>query len=117
MDSTQSEALDAAGASSEAARRDGAVWVKTTAQGLPIDVRIDPSWMRRGPVALAAEIVDLCELSRIRAGVQQRQALLDSGLARDVVAMMGLPTPSELAAAEARLDDEDDEVGSWMGRS
>lgn len=117
MDSRQREALEAAGATSEAARRDSAVWVRTTAQGLPVDVRIDPSWMRRGPAALAAEIVDLCALARVRAGVQQRQSLLDSGLPRDVVAMMGLPTPADLAAAEARLDDGDDEVGSWLEKS
>lgn len=116
MDKSRRDALEAAGAVSEASRRDGSVWVKTTSQGLPLDVRIDPSWARRNGDALAHEIVALCHLAQIRSGVKQRQSLLDAGVPRDVVMQMGLPTPADLADAEATMDDDGDEVGSWLER-
>lgn len=117
MDSTRRNTLEAAGAISEASRRDGSVWVKTTSQGLPLEVNIDALWAQRGGPALAAEIVALCKLAHIRAGVQQRQSLVDAGVPRDALAQMGLPTAKDLAAAEAAIDENDDEVGSWLERA
>lgn len=96
--------------------RDGSLRITTDASGRPTEMNIDSTWRGRNGTALAGEILQLCELARLREGVARRTELLADGTPKDVVLSLGLPTPAELALLEARFD-YDGEVGSWLGKA
>lgn len=101
---------------SQARSRSGALAVQTTAQGLPVAIRIDSTELEKHPDLLAADILRLCRQAAMSAGIRLRENLLASGIDRDLLATMKLPHPDDLAAEEERADAEDDATTSWLRR-
>ncbi|MEO9329829.1 hypothetical protein [Gordonia aurantiaca] len=101
---------------SHARSRTGALAVRTTAQGLPVAVRIDPAELRKHPDVLAADILRLCRQAAMSAGIRLRENLIAAGVDRDVISTLRLPRPDDLAAEEERADSEADEMTSWLRR-
>ncbi|GAB09951.1 hypothetical protein GOARA_050_00130 [Gordonia araii NBRC 100433] len=85
--------------------RSGAVTVTTTAQGLPVAIRLADSAMRLGADALASQVLALCEQGRIAASVRLRELLAADGVDDEVLATMSLATTDDLARVQA-VDDE-----------
>lgn len=102
--------------SAHARSRSGALAVTTTYQGLPLSVRIEPSTLDKDPAVLAGEILRLCKQSAMSAGIRLREDLLASGMARDLIEQMHLPTPDDLARAEYQDDADADAPASWLRR-
>ncbi|MFW0792221.1 hypothetical protein AAFP30_00265 [Gordonia sp. CPCC 205515] len=107
-------AYDPAATTSTARSTTGALAVTTTPQGLPLSVRISDRALDREPAALAEEIFRLCRQSAMVAGIRLREHLIGSGVDRDVVAAMQLPTIDDLARAEHRDDHELADRTSWL---
>ncbi|WP_238422605.1 hypothetical protein [Gordonia sp. 'Campus'] len=101
---------------STARSRSGGLAVRTTAHGLPVAVRIDPSELQKDPSMLAGDILRLCRQSAMSAGIRLRESLLASGVDRDLVGEMNLPDSDDLARAEWRDDEEADAPTSWLQR-
>ncbi|MCX2754539.1 MULTISPECIES: hypothetical protein [unclassified Gordonia (in: high G+C Gram-positive bacteria)] len=96
--------------------RSGGLGVRTTAQGLPVAVRIEASELDKDPVLLAGDILRLCQQAAMSAGIRLRENLLAAGIDRDLVQEMQLPRPDDLARAEWRDDEEADAPASWLQR-
>ncbi|MEP9393691.1 hypothetical protein ABLE92_09540 [Gordonia sp. VNQ95] len=99
---------------SSARSRDGGVSVVTTAEGLPLTVRIADARLSSPPQALADEILRLCRQSSMAAGIALRLQLAQSGTPADVLDSLGLPTPDDLAGQELRDDDDHGAPASWL---
>lgn len=95
---------------------DGKIAIKTTDQGLPLAVRIDPAELAgRNPEELAQKILRLCKRAADRSALAMRAELESKGVRREVIARIGLPTPEEVARRE--LQDELErgvEPASWV---
>ncbi|MGH8883427.1 MAG: hypothetical protein ACRD0P_39810 [Stackebrandtia sp.] len=81
---------------STATTRSGSISVKTTEQGLPLRITIDPAELRRAPAELAAELLRLCSRAADRAGLARRRELAEAGLSSDLLALTGLPTAEQV---------------------
>ncbi|MGS2808679.1 hypothetical protein [Nocardia sp. MW-W600-9] len=93
----------------------GTIEVRTTEQGLPIGITVDPAELQRDPSALAAEVLRLCQKSAKRAGLARRNQLAAAGFDERLLAATGLPTEAEVAAAEiVEEQDYDTEPQSWL---
>ncbi|MDL9936710.1 hypothetical protein QSJ18_08160 [Gordonia sp. ABSL1-1] len=96
--------------------RSGGVSVTTTAQGLPLAVRIETSELRKDPAVLATEVLRLCRRAAMSAGVALRADLLAAGVDRDLVDTMALPRADDLARTEYADDAAADAPASWLRR-
>ncbi|NLU81839.1 hypothetical protein [Rhodococcus sp. HNM0569] len=94
--------------------RSGTVAVRTTEQGLPVELRLDPRELRYGGRRLADEILELCKRSAMEAGARRREALERDGMRTDILDQMGLPTRAQVAEAQRAQDEEEPEPTSWM---
>lgn len=94
--------------------RSGAITVTTTAQGLPVAVRLTDSAMGLGADTLAARILALCGEGRIAAGVALREAVAAQGVGDEVLDMMGLATVEDLARAQSADDARACAPHSWL---
>ncbi|WP_327101011.1 hypothetical protein OIE68_20820 [Nocardia vinacea] len=98
-----------------AAARSGAISVRTTEQGLPLGISIEPAELKRDPQALAAEVLRLCRQAANRAGMARRAELAAAGVPAEMLALTGLPTAEEVARQEiAEEQDYETEPGSWL---
>ncbi len=98
-----------------AANRTGSISVRTTEQGLPLGISVDPAELRRDPQALAAEVLRLCKQAANRAALARRAELEEAGVAPEALRRMGLPTPAEVAQSELQEEDEyETEPDSWL---
>ncbi|WP_307629897.1 hypothetical protein [Nocardia vaccinii] len=98
-----------------AANRTGSISVRTTEQGLPLGISIDPAELRRDPQALAAEVLRLCKQAANRAALARRAELEAAGVAPEALRRMGLPTTAEVAQSELQEEDEyETEPESWL---
>lgn len=104
----------AATATSSARSRSGAIAVTTTAQGLPLAVRIDESQLAKAPQVLADDVLRLCKQSAMAAGVRLRAQLAASGMSPEVLESLDLPQPDDLARVEQADDATDDAPTSWL---
>ncbi len=98
-----------------AASRTGSITVRTTDQGLPLGISVDPAELRRDPRALAAEVLRLCKQAANRAALARRAEFEEIGVDQNALRLMGLPTPEQVARSEIREEGEDEyEPGSWL---
>ncbi|WP_225729883.1 MULTISPECIES: hypothetical protein [unclassified Nocardia] len=98
-----------------AASRTGAISVRTTEQGLPLGVSIEPTELKGDPQQLASEILRLCKQAANRAGIARRTELAAAGVPASSLALMGLPTPEEVARQEIAQEAEyETEPQSWL---
>ncbi|MDO3338748.1 hypothetical protein [Mycobacteroides abscessus] len=95
--------------------RTGSIAVVTTERGLPTAIKIDQRELSRSPQALATEILDLCKLSAIRQQVARRKELQDHKYAAAVCRALDLASEADLAAAEEKLHNDDDDLpDTWL---
>ncbi|MER7453407.1 hypothetical protein ABTW96_24310 [Nocardia beijingensis] len=95
--------------------RTGTISVRTTEQGTPLSVTVDPAELRRDPEVLAGEILRLCRQAANRAALMRRAELEQAGMAPEMIALFGLPTPEDVARQEiADEEDYDTEPDSWL---
>ncbi|MFG1794392.1 hypothetical protein [Nocardia sp. NPDC049149] len=98
-----------------AASRTGAISVRATEQGLPLGISIDAAELKRDPAALAAEILRLYKQAASRAGLARRTELEAAGMSVDALALLGLPTPEQVAREEIIEEEEyETEPRSWL---
>lgn len=110
----EADSKDPITAMSSARSRSGNVSVVTTAQGLPMSVRIENAALAKEPSTLANEVLRLCQQSAMAAGIRIREHLLETGVSREIVDEMKLPKPDDLARAEQRDDHADDAPATWL---
>ncbi|GEE04010.1 hypothetical protein nbrc107696_44560 [Gordonia spumicola] len=67
-------------------------------------MRLEPAQCRREPAALAADVLALCRLAGLTAGVRRRAALADDGVPEETLSLLGLPSRADLVASEEALD-------------
>ncbi|KOS56751.1 hypothetical protein [Rhodococcus rhodochrous] len=82
-----------------ARNRAGTVSVRTTEQGLPVDLHIDQSELRYGTAQLAEQIVSLCRRATLEAAARHREELADRGIPEGLLNRLGLPTHDDLQRA------------------
>ncbi|MEV4124620.1 hypothetical protein [Nocardia sp. NPDC049707] len=100
---------------STAMSRSGSISVRTTEQGLPLAVSVEPEELRRDPAELAQRIVRLCKQAANRAGLARREQLVAAGLSSEMLALTGLPKPEDVARQELADEEEyDEEPQSWL---
>ncbi|WP_280386495.1 hypothetical protein [Nocardia wallacei] len=93
----------------------GTISVRTTEQGLPLGIRVDPDELRRDPDSLAGEVLRLCRQAANRAGLQRRKQLQEAGFSSDMLALTGLPTEADVARQEIIEEQEyDTQPQSWL---
>ncbi|MET8878570.1 hypothetical protein ACWEO2_42830 [Nocardia sp. NPDC004278] len=97
-----------------ASSRTGAITVRTTDQGLPLGVSLEAAELRRDPYALAADIMRLCRQASNRAALARRAEFEQAGVAEEMINLMGLPTPEEVARQEALEEQDESEPQSWL---
>ncbi|MCM6776089.1 hypothetical protein NDR87_19660 [Nocardia sp. CDC159] len=98
-----------------ATSRSGTITVRTTDQGLPLGISVEPAELRRNPRELAAEIVRLCRQAANRAALARRTEFEAAGVDPEALRMMGLPTREEVARQEQLEEDEyETEPQSWL---
>ncbi|WP_308166990.1 hypothetical protein [Nocardia albiluteola] len=98
-----------------ASSRTGSITVRTTEQGLPLGISVDPAELKRDPRALASEVVRLCKQAANRAALARRTEFEEAGVAPEMLRLMRLPTTEEVAQAELREEDEyETEPESWL---
>ncbi|MFF0491336.1 hypothetical protein ACWDSJ_05980 [Nocardia sp. NPDC003482] len=98
-----------------ASSRSGSITVRTTEQGLPLGVSVEPGELRRNPRELAADIVRLCRQAANRAALARRREFEQAGVDPAMLRLMGLPTPEEVALAEqAEQEEYETEPESWL---
>ncbi|MFD6858468.1 hypothetical protein ACFWCF_14165 [Rhodococcus sp. NPDC060090] len=93
----------------------GTIRIRTTDEGLPIDLRIDPRELRFGAAQLADAIVALNRRAALEAAILRREQLSAQGVHSDVLDRMGMPTRDDLPD----LDHDDAGHGThpiWMHR-
>ncbi|WP_282776041.1 MULTISPECIES: hypothetical protein [unclassified Nocardia] len=99
-----------------AATFSGSIKVRTTEQGLPVAIRVNPSELHRDPSQLAAEVLRLCQRSAARAGVERRKQLEEAGVSAETLQRSGLPTEADVARLELVEEQEyETEPQSWLG--
>ncbi|MFZ2172426.1 MAG: hypothetical protein WAW17_00030 [Rhodococcus sp. (in: high G+C Gram-positive bacteria)] len=103
-----------AGATAAVSNRSGTISVRTTEQGLPLELRIDQREVRYGGQRLADEILKLCTRSAMEAGARRRDELARDGMPADVLDRLGLPTRADVAAAQLADDEQEPAPTSWM---
>ncbi|MEV0945960.1 hypothetical protein [Rhodococcus sp. NPDC049939] len=103
-----------AGATAAVSNRSGTISVRTTENGLPLELRIDPRELRYGGQRLADEVLKLCRRSAAEAGARRRDELAEGGMPAHVLDELGLPTRADVAAAQAIDDQEEPTPTSWM---
>ncbi len=84
--------------------RGGGISVTCTSTGLPVAMRLEPAQCRREPTELAADILSLCRLAGLTAGVRRRTMLAGQGVPDETLSLLGLPSRAELVASEELLD-------------
>lgn len=95
--------------------RSGAISLRTTEQGLPLEVQIERPELRRDPMELANELLRLCKQARNRAGLAQRAELERAGMPSEMLALTGLPKPEDVAREELVAESEyETEPQSWL---
>ncbi|MEV6273918.1 hypothetical protein [Nocardia sp. NPDC051832] len=100
---------------STAANISGTISVKTTEQGLPLAISVEPGELRRDPAELASQIMRLCRQAANRAGLARREQLQEAGLSSQMLALTGLPKPEDVAAQEWVEEEEyEEEPQSWL---
>ncbi|MEZ5210086.1 MULTISPECIES: hypothetical protein [unclassified Gordonia (in: high G+C Gram-positive bacteria)] len=82
----------------------GSLSVTTTAEGLPVGLRIAQSQLAVSLDVLARRIVVLCRLARGDGAHRRRLALAEAGVDAEVLDALGLPDRAELV----RLEDDAD---------
>ncbi|MFD3507575.1 hypothetical protein [Nocardia sp. NPDC058666] len=93
----------------------GSIKVRTSEQGLPLGLRVDPAELHRDPSQLAAEILRLCQRTAARAGALRRRQLAEAGVSAETLALSGLPTEADVARLEYVEEQEyDTEPQSWL---
>ncbi|WP_405489174.1 hypothetical protein [Nocardia sp. NBC_00511] len=93
----------------------GSIRVRTTEQGLPLAIKVDPAELRRDPAQLAGEVLRLCQRTANRAGLALRKQLEEAGLDAAGLSRTGLPTEAEVARQEiVEEQDYDTEPQSWL---
>ncbi|MBB5912852.1 hypothetical protein BJY24_001719 [Nocardia transvalensis] len=98
-----------------ATSRTGSITVRTTEQGLPVGISVEPGELRKDPRALATEVVRLCRQAANRAGLQRRAQLEEAGMAPEMIDLMGLPTPEAVARQEVADEEEyETEPDTWL---
>ncbi|WP_431953532.1 hypothetical protein [Nocardia lijiangensis] len=100
---------------STAMSRNGSISVRTTEQGLPLAVTVEPDQLRRDPRDLASEVLRLCKQAANRAGLARREELAAAGLSSEMLALTGLPKPEDVARQELAEEEEYEvEPQSWL---
>ena len=94
--------------------RAGTVSVRATDQGLPVDIRVDKRELHYGGEALAAEILRLCKRAALEAGARRREELAATGVPKDVLDRLGLPTRESAVEQYDRAEEEESTPNSWM---
>ncbi|MEV0252254.1 hypothetical protein AB0H76_37100 [Nocardia sp. NPDC050712] len=98
-----------------AAARSGAISVRTTEQGLPLGITVEPAELQRDPRGLAEEVLRLCKSAAAQAGLARRAELEARGASKEALALMGLPTPEEVSRQEYVEEQEyETEQQSWL---
>ncbi|WP_063046511.1 hypothetical protein [Nocardia pseudovaccinii] len=98
-----------------ATSRSGAISVRTTEQGLPLGISVQPAELKRDPQALAAEVLRLCRQAANRAGMARRAELAAAGVPAEMLALSGLPTAEDVARQELAEEQEyETEPDSWL---
>lgn len=75
-----------------------------TPTGLPVAMTLEPTQCRRDPAVLAADILALCRLAGVTAGVRRRTTLAADGVPEETLALLGLPSRADLVASEDAAD-------------
>ncbi len=88
--------------------------MRTTEQGLPLAIRIDPRELRYGGTRLADEILELCRRSALEAGARRRDDLARAGVPGDILDRLGLPTRAQVAETQRSQDEAESAPTSWM---
>lgn len=110
-----SDSAEQGWASVTAATPSGAIRVRTTEQGLPLAVKVDPAELHRDPSQLAGELLRLCQRAAARAGLARRKQMEAAGMSAAALAATGLPTEAEVARQEiVEEQDYDTEPQSWL---
>lgn len=91
----------------------GTVSVRTTDQGVPVDLQIDPRELRHGAGHLAGQILALSRRAALEAAAQRRSDLAAQGMPEILLDRMGLPTRDEVARTQ-QADDEQQRPTSWL---
>ncbi|NLU60762.1 hypothetical protein HCA61_00585 [Rhodococcus sp. HNM0563] len=78
----------------------GTIRVRSTDEGLPIDLRIDPRELRFPAAQLAESIVALNRRAALEAAILRREQLSAQGVHGDVLDRMGMPTRADLPDIE-----------------
>lgn len=89
---------------SHAASSCGGLAVTTTAEGLPVGLRIAQSQLAVSLDVVAARIVALCALAGASSGYQRRLSLAEAGTPGEVLDALGLPDRAALLQREAAVD-------------
>ncbi|WP_420038962.1 hypothetical protein [Gordonia sp. MP11Mi] len=84
--------------------RGGGIAVTCTPTGLPVAMKLEPAQCRRDPSDLAADILALCQLAGVTAGVRRRTTLAADGVPEETLALLGLPSRADLLASEDAAD-------------
>lgn len=84
--------------------RGGGIAVTCTPAGLPVAMKLEPAQCRRDLSALADDIVALCRLAGVTAGVRRRTALAADGVPEETLSLLGLPSRADLLASEDAAD-------------
>lgn len=82
----------------------GTVWVRSTDEGLPVDLRIHPSELRYGADSLARTVLDLTRRAALEAAVLRRELLAAQGTAPEVLDALRLPTRADLPPLGADIE-------------
>ncbi|WP_067819039.1 hypothetical protein [Nocardia inohanensis] len=99
----------------DAASHSGSIRVRTTPQGIPVALKVDPAELHRNPDELAGELLRLCQRAAARAGLALRKQLEESGMSAEALAHTGLPTEADVAQQElVEEQDYDTEPQSWL---
>lgn len=84
--------------------RGGGITVTCTPAGLPVGMRLEPAQCRRDLSALAADVVALCRLAGVTAGVRRRTTMAAEGVPEETLSLLGLPTRDDLLTSEEAAD-------------
>ncbi len=98
-----------------ASSRSGTITVRTTEQGLPLGISVEPGELKRNPQELAADILRLCKQAANRAALARRAQFEQAGVDPAALRLMGLPTAEEVARQEqAEQEEYETEPDSWL---
>ncbi|MEE2035384.1 hypothetical protein [Rhodococcus chondri] len=100
-------------ATATARNRAGTISVRTTDEGLPMELQIDPRELRYGAARLAEEIVALNRRAALEAAALRRDTLAAQGVPGDVLDRIGLPTRADVARSQQQQDETQPPV-SWL---